>query len=165
MKFLVDQGGKGRKFNRGVSDIFFLCVDIFPIKGSNQYWRKIIWPASSSKQWWRSQILSPCSSRATYSWLPRTISGQIFIVSKDEHQNPWATCAWSPSQWKTVFWCSEGNSCVCFSLSIISVAQNSLQHAHVSLTEKHRTKCSAPGVASPGLSREAASSPSTCWQY
>lgn len=68
------------------------------------------------------------------------------------------------SQWKTVCWCSEGNSRVCFSLSNISVAQNSLQYVHVSLTEECRTKCNAPGMASPVLSRGAASPPSTCWQ-
>jgi len=32
-------------------------------------------------------VQNPCSSKATYSWLPRTMSRQLLISSKDKDSN------------------------------------------------------------------------------
>lgn len=51
-------------------------------------------------------VQPPYSSRATQSWLPRTVSTQLLKISR---KGDFSTCtsAQSPSHWKIVSWCSD----------------------------------------------------------
>lgn len=55
----------------------------------------------------------PCSARATWKQLSRTVSRWLLRLSTDgDSTTPLAACAncRSPSKWKSVSWCSEGAS-------------------------------------------------------
>ncbi|XP_074996859.1 uncharacterized protein LOC142078291 isoform X2 [Calonectris borealis] len=64
---------------------------------------------------WRSSCPTPCSSRATYGQLPRTMSRWLFNIPRRETSPLWAACAsaWSTSQWKKVFLMFRENLLCC----------------------------------------------------
>ena len=58
---------------------------------------------------------SPAQARPPEAGWPGPCPGSFLISSRMESPQPLsATCAsaWSPPQWKNVFWCVEGTSCV-----------------------------------------------------
>jgi len=62
---------------------------------------------------WRSPCSTPCSSRASWSRLPRTVFEQLLNIYKDGVTTTFLgiLCQCLVRHWKSVSWCSDGVCC------------------------------------------------------